>query len=529
MGSFAVVSALLPDVLTSCTSEKGAIQLKTLGANFKRGHLLWSGNKQNLSIKSSKKVHTVIVGGGMSGLVAAYQLKQANFTDFVLLELAEEVGGNSGSTTTPYSKAPLGAHYLSLPNSDNTEMIAFLQHIGLITGQENGKWVYNDRHLCHAPNERLYYRGQFQEGLVPSYGISSETSAEIERFFHEMRELKKALSSKGIQAYNIPLDHADYTEHLVELDKITFETYLKRAGYSKEELLWFLDYCCRDDFGAGYDRVSAWSGINYFAGRKADPANAESTSVLTWPQGNFYLAEQLQKNYPEHIQRNKLVIEVKENGDQVSIRYLDCNTEEIHEIIAEQCIVSSPSYVCKHILDSPHWPKSFFEGFQHYPWLIGIVTLSKLPSTNGLQMAWDNVKFGTKGLGYISNRNQELGRTDGAQVLSVYLTLDKDHPDKERRRLYGMSEEEMKNLILEELKSIHPDIEEDVMSISFQRWGHGMITPVPGTLQLRENYDELKEKAQRVHLAHTDFSGYSVFEEAFQAGTVAAKKCLKHA
>ena len=33
------------------------------------------------------------------------------------------------------------------------------------------------------------------------------------------------------------------------------------------QLRWYLDYCCRDDYGAGMAQVSAWAGIHYFASR----------------------------------------------------------------------------------------------------------------------------------------------------------------------------------------------------------------------------------------------------------------------
>lgn len=91
-----------------------------------------------------------------------------------------------------------------------------------------------------------------------------------------------------------------------------------------------------------------------------------------------------------------------------------------------------------------------------------------------------------------------------------------------------MTDEEMCDLVVSELISMHPLIEQHIQSISFQRWGHGMVTPYPGALAKYQEYLRLKSKAKRVHLAHTDYSSYSVFEEGFDLGLLAANKLVNH-
>ncbi|MNU97548.1 Flavin containing amine oxidoreductase [compost metagenome] len=442
--------------------------------------------------------------------------------------MGEETGGNSGSGSNNYSKYPLGAHYLSLANPGNQPLISFLKELKLIEKEENGLQFYNEDFLCHAPDERLLFKGVFHEGLVPEYGLSEETHTEINRFFKEMRELKAAKSKNGIDLFNIPISQAEITEEVTYLDTITFKEYLAENKYESEELLWFLDYCCRDDFGAGYDKVSAWAGIHYFAGRKATPGNTDPTTVLTWSEGNGYLANKLEKSIQKQVRKNILVCSIEEQADKVLIQAIDLHAKKKIQVSAEKCIVSAPSYVTKHILKSPFWPKSYFEGIKHNPWLIGIVVLDQIPEGNGTPLAWDNVKFGTKGLGYVSDRHQEFSPVRDKHVISVYLALDKADEQTERQRLFQMTEEDMCGLVISELSSMHPDIEQHVESISFQRWGHGMVTPYPGALAKYQEYRNLKESAQRVHLAHTDYSSYSVFEEGFDLGRLAATEILKY-
>ena len=49
---------------------------------------------------------------------------------------------------------------------------------------------------------------------------------------------------------------------------MTFAAWLDaRRPAPTPHLRWYLDYCCRDDYGAGAAQVSAWAGLHYFASR----------------------------------------------------------------------------------------------------------------------------------------------------------------------------------------------------------------------------------------------------------------------
>jgi len=63
---------------------------------------------------------------------------------------------------------------------------------------------------------------------------------------------------------------------------------LAEQGYQSPRLLWYLDYCCRDDYGQGIDQVSAYAGLHYFAAR-----GNEHAPVLTWADGLNHLSEAL--------------------------------------------------------------------------------------------------------------------------------------------------------------------------------------------------------------------------------------------
>ena len=518
--------ALVAPSLVYC-SPNNHIRTKVLGANKNRGHLLRKPIKIPTNLETTE-IGTLIVGGGISGLSTGYQLHKQNYSDFIVVELNDQVGGNSGNGENEYSKFPLGAHYLTLPNPENKDLITFLQDLGLILGiQEDGKIIYHEEHLCHAPDERLLYRGTFQEGLVPSYGISNTISSEISRFFKKMDEFKELKGKDEKYVFNIPLAHAsEDVSKIIELDNITFLEYLNKENYDSEELRWFLDYCCRDDFGAGYDKVSALAGINYFAGRKANPANTIPSNVLTWPEGNGYLMKQLLKPISEKVKADTIVVKVEETENKIEIITYNCKTHQFHKYLANHVVMACPSYVAKHILTSKTWKNDDFE-YKHHPWMVSSVVLKTIPEGNGLSLAWDNVKYQTKGLGYIYNQHQSFKMTQEKYVISVYLAFDEKTPEEERTRLFTMTEEDMKYRVIEELKGLHPYIEEQIESIEFQQWGHGMVTPYPGSFQQQIDFQAKYKTNTRVKLVHTDYAGYSVFEEGFARGTQAANEIVQ--
>ena len=517
----------LPNLI-SCTEAVKKIKTKLIGANKKRGHMV-RDHQLGLNTSSVKKItiDTVIIGGGITGLSTAYHLNKNDYSNFLVVELNERVGGNSDSGMNEHTQFPLGAHYLTLPNPDNRPLIDFLKEYHYITKENpDGSQEYSEHHLCHAPDERLFYRGIYQEGLVPSYGIDKKTEDEIARFFHSMNDFKNEKGSDGKFLFTIPIKSASRDRKLIEYDSITFEKYLDDNGYQSEELRWFLDYCSRDDFGAGFDKVSAWAGINYFAARKSNPSNTIPSNVLTWPEGNGHLVNLLEQKSKQQIKTGIAISEIIESENGVIANGFDFKTNEHIQIEAKKAVIACPSYVTKHILKSKFWNRADFDNYVHHPWLVSTVVLDKIPTSSGLELAWDNVKYGTHGLGYIYNQHQEFGQLKDKYVISVYLAFDKQGDVKERQRMFELTEDEMKQLVLDELKGMHPKIEEHIESMLFQQWGHGMVTPYPNSLQKHYDFVEKNNLSNIIRLAHTDYSGYSIFEEGFSQGVESAKFIL---
>src|SRR5215467_15773274 len=72
------------------------IPCRILGPSMARGHTIRDGKASKGNPQQPPKNTAVtIIGGGIAGLSAGWWLKRSGFTDFVLLEMESNVGGNS--------------------------------------------------------------------------------------------------------------------------------------------------------------------------------------------------------------------------------------------------------------------------------------------------------------------------------------------------------------------------------------------------------------------------------------------------
>ncbi len=96
----------------------------------------------------------------------------------------------------------------------------------------------------------------------------------------------------------------------------------------------------------------------------------------------------------------------------------------------------------------------------------------------------------------------------------------------QRQRLLDQPAASWAAAVVRDLARAHADLPERVTQIDLMRYGHAMSIPVPGvrgSAALRA----LQQTSGRVHFAHTDLSGYSVFEEAMFQGVRAAQAVLQ--
>jgi hypothetical protein len=464
----------------------------------------------------------VIVGGGVAGLAAARKLHQLGCRDLLLLELEETPGGNSLSGENSVSAYPWGAHYVTLPGEDATEVIELYEELGLILGRNAGGLpIYEESALVADPSERLFIEGRWQEDLLPLSGATDLDRDEFGRFHALIAQLKSARGNDGARAFTIPVDRSSTDPQFTALDRITARQWLHSRNFHSEKLHWYLDYVCRDDFGGTIDQVSAWAAVHYFASRTGHAANADPGVVLTWPNGNGWLTGQLRKPIAGNIRTDHLawnVVPAQEGG--VHIDAYDFKANQSIRFQATKAIVCTPWFITRKIVQPLSQENDF--PIEYGPWVSANLTLRELPTGPGCRPAWDNVFYNSRSLGYVVATHQNLAQPKGPTVITWYAALCDGPAQVERQKAFSRTHAQWCEMILGDLRRVHPEMDVLVENIDVCVWGHGMIRPVPGVLCNPGR----KQKAQPrgpVHFAHSDLSGLSVFEEAYTRGVQAAK------
>ena len=525
-------SALLTaGMQTSCKNKNplGHITGGIVGANSKAGHLL-----RNIDAlpKPSRQINAdvLIIGSGISGLSAKRWLHQSRIKNVMLIEMDDHFGGNAHHGKNAVSAYPWGAHYIPVPDSRNRELIDFLKETGVITGfDDTGVPVYNEYYLCMDPEERLFINGMWQDGIVPEAGVPVADKEQYRRFASMINEFKIAVGTDGKDEFAIPLDHSSADEQYRKLDKITFGQYVRDLGFTSKSLLWYLEYGCKDDYGCNLETTSAWAGIHYFASRKGRGSNTGAAGVLTWPEGNGFLMENLKKQSDNgDIFSSQLAYKIQEHESGTEVYVYDVNRKESYTVLAKKVLMASPQYVNKHLLGglgSAIREKAVAD-FHYAPWVIANITLSKMPRQRGFPLCWDNVIYGTASVGYVDANHQGLVNSI-KRVITFYLPLVNEQPDVARRKALATKYEHWLEIITAELEHAHPGITECIEHADVWVWGHGMIAPCPGFVWGESRRVAAAPIANKVFFAHSDLCGISIFEEAFYQGIRAAKEIIQ--
>ncbi|HMP50714.1 MAG TPA: NAD(P)-binding protein, partial [Candidatus Melainabacteria bacterium] len=357
------------------------VPVRLLGPSMDFGHMVRDGSlKPDPNAPVSQKVKVLIIGGGIAGLSAGWWLKREGMEDFMLLELEGKTGGNSASGENHVRAYPRGAHYIPLANAESTYVRMLFQELGIIESVDAaGTATYNDLYLCHDPEERLFKDGSFQEGLVPNRGLRPEEKAEIERFFKVIVDFRNKTGSDGKPAFAIPLDLSSRDEEFRSLDRISMEQWLKQNNFSARPLLWYVDYCTRDDYGAKPADVSAWAGIHYFAGRRGLAANAEQNAVVTWPQGNGFVVQKLTEKLASNISTDACVFHIESRADSVRAAYIDRKSRKTFLIEADHLIFACPRFILPRVLKLDASGNSidmdYVKKVVYPPWMVANITL----------------------------------------------------------------------------------------------------------------------------------------------------------
>lgn len=487
--------ATLPLLLKSCDwiGEETELDV-TVFTDIHTGHLLFES--QQYAVAETLKTETLIVGGGMAGLSAAYALKGK---DFLLCELSDNLGGTSSWHQHEGVPLALGAHYdMAYPANYGEEVFAMLESLDIIEYQDwKDAWSFKDRQyiITHRRKNRCFDHGTFREEVLPAGDLYLKFHQLMESYQGEMKMPSRLINEK----YH-SLNEQSFINFLE--DKLTLTPDFIRA----------LDYHMLDDWGGTTSQVSALAGVHYFACR---PYLSQVVDLFSPPQGNGYFIEKLAAVHTEGLLTKHLVKSITEKDGSFEVDVVDISNKTIKKVVADKVVYAGNKHALKYILPDQY---PLFESNQYAPWLVlNFIVADNEFSDLGYwqnEMLVDDETF----MGFVDSSQQHTA-DEGKRVFTAYYCL----PTESRNDLKNV--EANKQVIAEKTigylnQYFKRDIGPLVEKVYIKVMGHAMAIPVPGFLFNDKNGER---KYKNLTFAGVDNGRLPLLFEAIDSGLQAVK------
>lgn len=303
-----------------------------------RAHrLLWSSREflqaQAGRVKEQapeqERARVVVIGGGMSGLISAYLLRELSP---VLLEQSSRLGGNSKAESWAGTSFSLGAAYIARPEKKGSAE-RLLRELGLLSAfriESGGGAILDERGV----------RMPFWQGVT-----DPERASEFRRVLGQLGSIAKS----GYPDIPASAESGLSWSELRRLDSMTFEQWV-RAHLGDDlhpHVATYLRKYCWSSFGGDPAEISAAQALNFLL--------ADLGDLAVFPGGNAAIAqaltEQLQRALPRgNLRAGAVVLELAEQAGGVRVTYVD-EQGSLRVIQADACVVACPKFVAARLLE----------------------------------------------------------------------------------------------------------------------------------------------------------------------------------
>lgn len=428
----------------------------------------------------TEQLDVAIIGGGLSGLAAAYLLRRF---DPVVFELHERFGGVAQGeewASIPYS---LGGAYFIAPD-EGSELEALYRELGL------------DRAYRLSPGgDPIELNGQILDDFWSGAGRPPAERVLYERY-------RGLVLEYGENYPEIPLIDGQDNAWIIELDQITFQQHVESrlGGPLPVELASAIQGYFFSSFGTGWERISAAAGWNFVA--------AEEFGRWVLPGGNAYVIDELWSRLARRRARHggdgcpplrggcKVIDVRRAAGGRVQVTWVDPQGG-MQSLLARRVVVACPKHVAKHMIHGLEtWDaekRSAMEELQASAYLVVNVLLDArldrdfydlfLLGDGRLPMDSLQVESQSRFIDVINANFALRNRRQRNSVLTLYWPL----PWPTARRLF-MTDDDWPDFAGRLAPQIHALLDlfqlspSAVRQVRMTRWGHAMPVAAPGVI-----------------------------------------------
>lgn len=436
-----------------------------------------------------ERVDVAIVGAGLSGLTAAYYLRDLNFAVY---ETNDQPGGVCLAGSLAGLFYPAGSAYCFYPWND--EWRQFYQELdldmdaNLVEPPVNALWL-GDRWLPEC-----YRLEAIDEWPIPA--------ADRQGFKKLILELNETLGQEDIFGRRVLPQP--------ELDRVSLATYLEEGRGLSPALTRLLTPYCRSCLGAGPEVISAWAAL-YFLVTEFDP----DCRTVAFPAGNAEITSALIRALPQAVRRQQTVVALRRASTGLQLLIWSDPAYRFYCLEAEVVILATGKFVAARLLgDQWGWQLSDWQRFHYSSYVVAGLAGSFPIGAPGYQN-WVPGEPEFSDL-ILTPRQPE---PDRAQVMTVFAP--QPYPEGREQLAQRLAPDQAKAL-LAALDRHFPGLSDKVRDVQLYRFGHAQILAEPGlNTWLRQ---EFVTHRGPIILAGADNEGLPCVEAAIVQGRQAAAR-----
>ena len=422
------------------------------------------GNQIFARPPASAKHDVVIVGGGVSGLAAAYRLQHR---DVLLLEKEPHWGGNAYAMEYEGSAYGTGSAFLY---EDDEYAFSLAKEIGLNPLPINS----SDASIIRGE----LVRDTWGEGLN-----KLPYPAPVRESFKKFK--------KEILAMNVE-------KRGRELFNMRFSDLMK--GYPAELKHWW-DAYGPSNYGARSDEAAAGVGILELQSMAQE---SHKDDRYTWPGGlgalMQKLADVLQPKYGERMQTGATIVAVVPGKSDVQVTYMKGG--ELKTVSAKAVIMATPKFITRRIVDGlPEKQSEAMHQIHYIPYPVVNLIFNRPVFNEGYDTWCPGNKFTDIVVADWVIRN-ESGYKQKYNILSCYTPMSEDD------RGYLLNESGARKIaaeVLTDFQKLMPNLNVDPVEVHIYRRGHPLYMSTPGLYT--EVQPLVRQPVDRIFFANTDSEG----------------------
>jgi hypothetical protein len=430
-----------------------------------------------------------VIGAGLSGLTAAYHLKERRV---LVLEAGRVPGGVCRQGSFRGLAYPAGSAYFYYLGDPSWE--AWYRGLGLPLADS----------LVAKPVSALFYRGRWYPDCFSKPGL--QILPLPRRAINGMVNLVERLAAwedawDPFGSDNLPNP---------ELDRITLAHFLEKEEGLPPQVTSILTPYCRSCLGAGPDAISAWAGLFFLMSEFS-----EKSRSAAFPGGNARIAQALEQKLSPPVRCGQTLVRLEPGLHGVDMLVWDSLDNRGYRIQAGVVILALGKFAVRYILPSQAgWNLEIFNRFRYSSYVVAALCGHISIESPG----YENWVVGEENFSdfIMSPRTSQAGE---ARVMTVFAP---QPYAQSREALLRVKPGDKAKELLTAVESHFPGRAREVEEIHLYRFGHAQIVPYPGFLTALKG--NIAQEQGRIILANSDLEGLPCIEAAIVQGQKAARR-----